>query len=218
MSFLKRFRPSFIHPKSIHSQFQAQLSQKLQCARLNYSSHPSPSDDAQLTLSKLVEREAKAKPLHSLPTFANQRGKSFSDGSRRLPFNSSQVLKPSDLQPINLVHPADRENRKPRPVVRRAPTKAQVRLTDPFMYYGLNILKEPYNPELLSSFLTPLGRIKKRAHNALSKANQKKVAKAIRRARCMGFLPYFGKPLEKFSEDYQQRRDGPGIDLPPFAR
>ncbi|EFP78228.2 hypothetical protein PGT21_012544 [Puccinia graminis f. sp. tritici] len=190
-------------------------------SRTHFSSQAtlhSENEQNKMTLSKLVEKEVKAKPLNPLPTFGSQWGKYFSDGSRRLSFNPNQVLKPSDLQLENLIHPADRESRKPRPVVRRPPTKDEVRLTDPFLYYNINILKEPYNPDLLANFITPLGRIKKRALTGLSKGNQKKVSKAIRRARCMGFLPYFGKPLERYSEDHQQRRDGPGVDLPPFAR
>ncbi|KAI8443666.1 hypothetical protein BY996DRAFT_6435726 [Phakopsora pachyrhizi] len=171
-----------------------------------------------LTLSGLVEKEARGKKFNLLPSFGPQWGKNFSNGSRKLTFSPNQILKPSDLRPINLVHPADRENRKPRPVIRRPPLDSEVRFTDPFLYYGLNVLKEPYNPDLLSSFLTPLGRIKKRVYTGLSKVNQRKVAKAIRRARCMGFLPYFGKPLERYSDENQQRRDGLGADLPPFAR
>lgn len=130
----------------------------------------------------------------------------------------AQLLRPVDLKPINMVHPLDREDRKPRPLVRRPPTKAEARLTDPFLYYKLNISKEPHNPELLSSFLTPLGRIKTRTQTGLSKSSQKKISAAIRRARCMGFLPYFGKPLERYSDENQQRRDGKGVDLPSFAR
>ncbi|POW19700.1 hypothetical protein PSHT_04357 [Puccinia striiformis] len=153
-----------------------------------------------MSLSKLVEKEVKSKPINSLPTFGSQWGKFFSDGSQ------------------NLIHPADRQARKPRAVVRRTPTNEEVKLTDPFLYYNINILNEPYNSDLLANFITPLGRIKKRAMTGLSLGNQKKVAKSIRRARAMGFLPYFGKPLERYSEDHQQRRDGPGVDLPPFAR
>jgi len=182
------------------------------------SQHAENDQKKPMTLSHLVEKEVKATPLSSLPTFGSQWGKFFSDGSRRLSFNPNQMLKPSDLQFENLIHPGDRENRKPRPVVRRTPTKKEVQLTDPFLYYNINILKEPYNPDLLANFITPLGRIKKRALTGLSKGNQKKVSKAIRRARCMGFLPYFGKPLERYSEEHQQRRDGPGVDLPHFAR
>ncbi|POW04931.1 hypothetical protein PSTT_10049 [Puccinia striiformis] len=163
-----------------------------------------------MSLSKLVEKEVKSKPINSLPTFGSQWGKFFSDGSRRLSFNPNQVK--------NLIHPADRQARKPRAVVRRTPTNEEVKLTDPFLYYNINILNEPYNSDLLANFITPLGRIKKRAMTGLSLGNQKKVAKSIRRARAMGFLPYFGKPLERYSEDHQQRRDGPGVDLPPFAR
>lgn len=203
------------HSSSIHRPPRPNPSCEFSCFA---SVHHNENDQSKMTLSNLVEKELKSKPLNSLPTFGSQRGKYFSDGSRRLSFNPNQVLNPSDLQLQNLIHPADRENRKPRPVVRRPPLKSEVKLTDPFLYYGLNILNEPYNPDLLSNFLTPLGRIKKRALTGLSKSNQKKVSKAIRRARCMGFLPYFGKPLERFSDDHQQRRDGPGVDLPPFAR
>ncbi|KAH9810205.1 hypothetical protein DFH28DRAFT_1085745 [Melampsora americana] len=171
-----------------------------------------------MSLSQLIEGETKNRKLDGLPSFSFNRGKNFSDGARRIPFSPTQLLKPADLKPINMVHPLDREDRKPRPVIRRPPTKKEVKYTDPFKFYNIKILKEPYNPELFSSFLTPIGRIKNRTQTGLSKSSQKKLAKSIRRARSMGFLPYFGKPLDRFSDEFQQRRDGKGVDLPSFAR
>lgn len=47
------------------------------------------------------------------------------------------------------------------------------------------------NPALLSRFVTNMGKIMNRAQTRLTWKNQRKVGKAIRRARAMGVMPYF---------------------------
>ena len=55
---------------------------------------------------------------------------------------------------------------------------------------GINLRKEYKNTNMLSSFLDPMGQILSRKATGLSKINQKLVAKAIKRSRSMGFMPY----------------------------
>jgi ribosomal protein S18 len=43
---------------------------------------------------------------------------------------------------------------------------------------------------ILSQFVTEMGMIKPRSETGLNRVNQRKVARAIKRARCMGLMPY----------------------------
>lgn len=54
---------------------------------------------------------------------------------------------------------------------------------------NLNPLKEYKNVAMLSHFLNPIGDIESRLVTGLSKSNQKRMSKAVRRARSMGYLP-----------------------------
>jgi ribosomal protein S18 len=57
---------------------------------------------------------------------------------------------------------------------------------------GINPLNEYLNPALLSHFVTNMGKIMGRAHTQLTWKNQRRLGKAVRRARSMGLMPYFG--------------------------
>lgn len=48
------------------------------------------------------------------------------------------------------------------------------------------------DPNLLSRFITERGKIVPRRVSGVSAKNQRKLAKAIKRARCMSFLPFGG--------------------------
>ena len=48
---------------------------------------------------------------------------------------------------------------------------------------------ETQNFSMMSEFMTPMGRIKHRRETGLRAVNQRKIAKAIRRAVGMGLLP-----------------------------
>lgn len=73
------------------------------------------------------------------------------------------------------------------------PSRKQVSQTDPFLALGIDPLKEAQNPLLFSNYLTDLGRIQSRNLTGLSWKNQRKLGQAVRRARCMGVLPYWNK-------------------------
>ncbi len=57
-------------------------------------------------------------------------------------------------------------------------------------FLGLDVRQEYKNSPLLSAFCSQIGQIKPRTETGLSKRNQNLIAKAIRRSRCMGFMPY----------------------------
>ncbi|RUS22269.1 ribosomal protein S18-domain-containing protein [Endogone sp. FLAS-F59071] len=65
---------------------------------------------------------------------------------------------------------------------------------DPFDALGLDPLKEYKNYTLLSSFISEMGKILPREQTGVTAKNQRKLAKAIKRARAMGtfFAQIFG--------------------------
>jgi hypothetical protein len=50
---------------------------------------------------------------------------------------------------------------------------------------------------LFTPFLSEMGRIKSRFQTGLSAKSQRKVAKAIRRARAMGIMPIHSRPTPR---------------------
>ncbi|KAJ3318793.1 hypothetical protein HDV06_007044 [Boothiomyces sp. JEL0866] len=100
-------------------------------------------------------------------------------------------LRPKNFLPKTTYSPADlndklvieeRELRKPRQEM--LPTE------DIFAKLNIDPLKEYKNPVILSSFLTKMGHIQPRRKTGLSLDNQKKLARAIKRARAFGILPF----------------------------
>lgn len=105
--------------------------------------------------------------------------------------SSPQPIRPVDLKPANTIFPFDRE-RPQRAIVRLGPTTSETWVLDPFRRYGLNPLCEPHNIHLLTPYLSNQGKILSRIWSGLTKKNQRRLTKAIKRARNMGLLPLFG--------------------------
>lgn len=81
------------------------------------------------------------------------------------------------------------------------PSKARAQLTDWYIQRGdLDPLKEPLNVRLQSKFVTNIGKIMNRAQTQLTWRNQRRMGKAVRRARAMGVIPYFAD----WSSTYQR--------------
>jgi small subunit ribosomal protein S18 len=66
-------------------------------------------------------------------------------------------------------------------------------MSDPFLQFGINPLKEVNNAKLLSAYVTSMGKIKSRNATGLTQRSQRLVGKAIRRARHMGIMPWMSK-------------------------
>ena len=80
-----------------------------------------------------------------------------------------------------------------------------------FDILGINPLDEWKNVSILGSFVTPLGRIRHRKDTGLRAVNQRKIAKAIRRAVAMGVMPSVHKHpeiLETMERKRNERRFG----------
>jgi small subunit ribosomal protein S18 len=73
------------------------------------------------------------------------------------------------------------------------PKKKDALASDYFIQHGkLDPLDFAMNPSLLGRFVSNTGKIMNRAQTQLTWKNQKRVGKAVRRARAMGVMPYFG--------------------------
>ena len=62
-------------------------------------------------------------------------------------------------------------------------------MKDPFLFYNIDPVKEALNSHLLNAFLTTMGKIRGRNETMLPRRTQRRMGKAIRRARNLGILP-----------------------------
>jgi small subunit ribosomal protein S18 len=100
-------------------------------------------------------------------------------------FISIQFLKPTDL--------LSREDPFRRKRALLGPGAAESRRNDWFYQLGIDPLDEAMNPRLLSYFVSDMGKIKRRADTKLTWRNQRRLTKAIRRAKMMGIMPILNK-------------------------
>ncbi|ORX83643.1 ribosomal protein S18 [Basidiobolus meristosporus CBS 931.73] len=77
---------------------------------------------------------------------------------------------------------------------------------DPFRKLHLNPLNEYKNTTLLSNYVSQMGRILPRTATGLSAKSQRKVGKAIRRARAMGLMPVTWKQAPLFEYGNRSNR------------
>lgn len=81
--------------------------------------------------------------------------------------------------------------RRKRPLL--GPPAAESRRQDIFHQLGLDPLHECQNSTLLSWYVSAMGKIKSRAETGLTWRNQRRLGKAIRRAKMMGIIPVLSK-------------------------
>jgi small subunit ribosomal protein S18 len=81
---------------------------------------------------------------------------------------------------------------KRRPVVGPPPSVA--RYTDVFHQFCIDPVSQAQNPQMLAPFLSDMGKIYSRSVTGLTSRSQRKLGKAIRRAKMMGVIPILSKP------------------------
>ncbi|GAA6004377.1 hypothetical protein JCM10207_000693 [Rhodosporidiobolus poonsookiae] len=109
----------------------------------------------------------------------------------------NQVISPQHLSPRNLLVPYVAQPNFSRAFPLGPPTSYGP-THDPFVRYGIDPLKASngvLNPWIASEFVTSMGKIKARGKTGLQRKSQRKIGKAIRRARSMGVVPTFGVSL-----------------------
>lgn len=100
---------------------------------------------------------------------------------------------PRHLRPSHFVRLSDfkerawqRLPRKPDPF---GPGRAESENRDAFVQLNIDPLHESTNARMLAHFVTDMGRIRKRAMTGLTWRSQRRMAKAVRRAKMMGLMP-----------------------------
>ncbi|KAI0774164.1 hypothetical protein C8Q74DRAFT_814565 [Fomes fomentarius] len=73
------------------------------------------------------------------------------------------------------------------------PDAATSKELDIFYQLGYDPLKECQNSSLMSHFVTSMGKIKGRNETKLTWKNQRRIGKAIRRAKMMGIIPVLSR-------------------------
>ncbi|KAH8999216.1 hypothetical protein EDB92DRAFT_942309 [Lactarius akahatsu] len=110
----------------------------------------------------------------------------------RLP-KDQYFLKPTDLLP--------REDPFRRKRALLGPGAAESRRGDWFHQLDIDPLDEATNPRLLSYFVTDMGKMKSRAETKLTWRNQRRLTKAVRRAKMMGVMPILNKRVTSYHRD-----------------
>lgn len=88
----------------------------------------------------------------------------------------------------------DRVSKKPAAL---GPRRAEAQRSDVFYQQQIDPLDEAMNSFLMSAFVTEMGKIKSRSETALTWRSQRRIGKAIRRARNMGIIPLLSRrPLK----------------------
>lgn len=95
---------------------------------------------------------------------------------------ANTVISPRKLSPSYLLNPYT-----PRPNFALAyplgPPTSTKKTHDPFINLGISPLDSAMNPYLTSEFCTSMGKIKSRGQTGLQRCSQRKLGKAVRRAR-----------------------------------
>ncbi|KAF9226609.1 hypothetical protein BS17DRAFT_697567, partial [Gyrodon lividus] len=74
------------------------------------------------------------------------------------------------------------------------PGRREARDHDILRHFDIDPTWETSNPTLLAAFLTDMGKIRPRTQTRLSTKTQRRIGKAIRRAKMMGVIPLLSNP------------------------
>ncbi|KAJ6007127.1 hypothetical protein N7499_000791 [Penicillium canescens] len=88
--------------------------------------------------------------------------------------------------------------------------KRQSPHSDAFDALNLSPLDMYKNFAVMSEYMTSMGRIKHRSETGLRPVNQRKMAKALRRAIGMGLMPSVHRHPEIIASEMRARMEGPG--------
>ncbi|KAF4770920.1 hypothetical protein N7455_011896 [Penicillium solitum] len=109
-------------------------------------------------------------------------------------FKAGDVYSPHDLSPAEMKKWGKRQNPQ----------------TDAFDALNLNPMDLYKNFSVMSEYMTSMGRIKPRSITGLRPVNQRKIAKALRRAIGMGLMPSVHRHPEILAAEMRARMEGPG--------
>lgn len=85
----------------------------------------------------------------------------------------------------------------PKKLPQLGPRRAEAKRKDVFLQQNIDPLDEAMNSFIMSAFVTDMGKIKSRAETELTWRSQRRIGKAIRRAKNMGVIPILSRrPLK----------------------
>ncbi|ORY92035.1 ribosomal protein S18 [Syncephalastrum racemosum] len=151
----------------------------LSSTRLISTSRPSAQLQEQEAPQAQGEGEIYQRTLNLLEKYAGlQQSKRTASGPR---FQKSHQIG-------DTYHPHDLNDKEYQQRLQASRRKPQTPAQDPFDVLDLDPLHEYKNTELLSYFVSDMGKILPRNVTGVTAKNQRKLAKAIKRARAMGLL------------------------------
>ncbi|KAF7301812.1 Mitochondrial ribosomal protein s18 [Mycena indigotica] len=109
-------------------------------------------------------------------------------------FEPNDFIRPWDLSLEGRTLTPPRATRR----LTTAPRTRDARSADVFYNLGIDPLKLALHPGVLDPFITELAMILPRRTTGLTSKSQRRVAKAIRRAKMMGIMPLHSEPTELF--------------------
>ncbi|KAL0949386.1 hypothetical protein HGRIS_009451 [Hohenbuehelia grisea] len=146
----------------------------------------------------LTEEGEKQKPT---PKSYSNSGKTESarqrDANKWKPFQSGRFVRPHQLTYKARVKPTKRLSRPP--IV--GPGAAEARKHDVFYQLGMDPLDQCMNPALLSHFVSEMGKVYGRHITKLTTNSQRRVGKAVRRAKMMGIIPVLSRARRQLWEN-----------------
>jgi len=158
------------------SPFRAVSRQCVQHLRGIATSPPLPASDIRELVTVLNEVPQVAKN--------NQNATWIQQGVRRR-FDAKLFIRPHYFS-------HDHRFKGPSPFPKRSligPGSKQAKKQDVFYRLAIDPLQEATNDVLMSSFVSEMGKIKHRAETGLTTKSQRRLGKAIRRAKMMGVIP-----------------------------
>ncbi|KAL9602085.1 MAG: hypothetical protein Q9219_002081 [cf. Caloplaca sp. 3 TL-2023] len=184
------------------------------------SSPPRPITTAQGLINSLTQQQQPRQPQQqqqpptSQPRSAIAETQSLyraNDLSRHIHrrFRPGDVYAPHDLSPT------EQEKWRPRrntPKDAPLPSSKKSVREDAFDVLAIHPLAEFKNPAMMTEYVTSMGRIRHRRETGLRGVNQRRVARAVRRAVGMGLLPSVHKHPEMLEREAVElaRRRGTG--------
>ncbi|CDH50374.1 hypothetical protein RO3G_03975 [Lichtheimia corymbifera JMRC:FSU:9682] len=141
------------------------------------------------TESKHVEREIEQQTLALLQDYVTK---------ERMKFSSEQARFYQKIHRVgDLYHPEDLNDARYQEQIRQRRGRPAKPDQDPFEVLDIDPLHEYKNVRLLSLFVSDMGKILPRDQTGVSAKNQRKLAKAIKRARAMGLMSCTSKEDER---------------------
>ncbi|KAF8607728.1 ribosomal protein S18 [Ceratobasidium sp. AG-I] len=105
-------------------------------------------------------------------------------------FNPNKFANPNHLSREHRIKHTERRRKDPT----MGPGRKFAQSIDVFRKLNIDPLDEFRNDTLLQSFVSDMGKINSRAKTGLTWRSQRRVGKAIRRARAMGIIPLWNRP------------------------